>query len=83
MKTFKKSSNTTVSAIHCGDVFEYEDEIYIKTDLCSKEIKTLEYIIAVSLSTGLALSFNPDEPVEALLRGHFVIGYEKEGDEND
>lgn len=77
MKIFKRSSKIPVSAIRCGDVFEFEDEIYIKTDQRTRETETLEYIIAVSLADGLSLSFNPDELIEHV-RGSFVIGEDYE-----
>lgn len=73
MDIIKKSSKITVSAIRCGDVFEYEDEIYIKTDQYTREGETIKYIIATSLVGGITVSFNPDDLVETV-RGSFVIG---------
>lgn len=77
MKIFKKSSKIPVSAIRCGDVFEFEDEVYIKTDQRKRETGTPEYVIAVSLGDGLSLSFNPGELVEHV-HGSFVIGEDYE-----
>lgn len=77
MKIIKKSSKIPVSKIRCGDVFEFEDELYIKTDQCTKKIEPFEYIVAVSLADGLSLSFNPGELVE-YVHGSFVIGEDYE-----
>lgn len=69
-----------VNAVRCGDVFDYESELYIRTNQSEGTGEEL-VLVCVCLSNGLALKIDPNTPVNEV-DGAFVIGGEKGGDEN-